>query len=354
MSSVGTLASSLEKFIKDAIDTLSSEVADDTISQQATNDTTSEGDNNKKSIYIDIGWTFSQGSPSGKYVLKLSGNQYTGMFSNGRIEIRKELDSVTGKGELIIKLQDGNGNATGTSYRSEIELDLPPVQTPVGLSRRLTNLGFYAGTEGTFDGRMQWAVRAFKRARMNGFERNRTEPENNDITQAFLSAVHREYGTHSGDSIPANGLSFSEVTGESSYCGMFGSRTYSRNSFERRGALNDQDPGPGQAGIWEGNSAATVENEPIAGNFKIYLRAFDPSQKEGEIRNRINLPQPIHMAQFVLFELGYWLVGGEVNDNNSRMFGATRTRNSFAPDGIFGRYTQWAVREFQCHAKFPN
>ena len=135
---------------------------------------------------------------------------------------------------------------------------------------------------------------------------------------------------------------------------MFGSRTYSRNSFERRGALNDQDPGPGQAGIWEGNSAATVENEPIAGNFKIYLRAFDPSQKEGEIRNRINLPQPIHMAQFVLFELGYWLVGGEVNDNNSRMFGATRTRNNFTPDGIFGRYTQWAVREFQCHAKFPN
>ena len=140
---------------------------------------------------------------------------------------------------------------------------------------------------------------------------------------------------------------------------MFGSRTYSRNSFERRGALDDQDPESDQAGIWEGTplttvtdgaTKATVENEPIAGNFKIYLRAFDPSQKEGEVRNRVNLPQPIHMAQFVLFELGYWLVCGEKDKWGQP--GNIGNRNTFTPDGWFGRYTQWAIKEFQCYAKY--
>ena len=205
--------------------------------------------------------------------MTLNGKQYTGRISNGKIEIEKNLDSVTGSGELVIMLKDRSGNATGPSYRSEVELDLPTVETPTGLARRLTNLGFYAGTEGLFDGRMQWAVRAFKRVHMNGFERNRTEPENNEITQAFLLEIIRVYGGHPEDSIPAAGLSFREVTGGSEYCGMFGSRNYSRNSFERRGALNDQDPGPGQAGIWEGNALvraedgatkATVENERLA------------------------------------------------------------------------------------------
>ncbi|NLW46883.1 MAG: hypothetical protein GXY86_06070 [Firmicutes bacterium] len=281
--------------------------------------------------------------------MTLNGKQYTGRISNGKIEIEKNLDSVTGSGELVIMLKDRSGNATGPSYRSEVELDLPTVETPTGLARRLTNLGFYAGTEGTFDGRMQWAVRAFKRVYMNGFKRNKTEWENNNITQSFLSAVQRVYGAHTGDAIPGDGLSFSEVNRKSGYCGMFGSRTYRRGSFEKQGAPDDNDPQPGQAGVWEGNSAATVKDEPIAGNFKIYLRAFDPSKNEGVIRNRVNLPQPIHMAQFVLFELGYWLVCGEKDNwipNN------TLTQDSFKPDGWFGRYTQWAVREFQCYAKF--
>jgi hypothetical protein len=224
--------------------------------------------------------------------LTLNGKQYTGRISNGKIEIEKNLDSVTGSGELVIMLKDRSGNATGPSYRSEVELDLPPIQTQAGLTRRLTNLGFYAGTDGTFDGRMQWAVRAFKRVHMNGFVRNRTESENNEITQAFLSAIQREYGAHTGDNIPGDGLSFSEVNRKSGYCGMFGSRTYRRGSFEKQDTPDDNDPQPGQAGVWEGNSAATVKDEPIAGNFKIYLRAFDPSKNEGVIRNRVNLPQP--------------------------------------------------------------
>ena len=197
---------------------------------------------------------------------------------------------------------------------------------------------------------MQWAVRAFKRVHMNGFGRNRTEPENNEITQAFLLEILRVYGGHPEDSIPAAGLSFREVTGDSEYCGMFGSRTYYRNSFETCDALDDSDPKSGQPGIWEGNSAAVVEEEPIAGIFKIFLRAFDPSKKESEIRNRINLPQPIHMAQFVLFELGYWLVCGE--KDKWEQPGNNGNRNSFTPDGWFGRYTQWAIREFQCYAKY--
>jgi hypothetical protein len=55
--------------------------------------------------------------------------------------------------------------------------------------------------------------------------------------------------------------------------------------------------------------------EPIAGDFTLYLRAFNPDDKEpkyrGPFSNRVNLPQPIHMAQFVLFELGYWLIAEE-------------------------------------------
>jgi peptidoglycan hydrolase-like protein with peptidoglycan-binding domain len=295
------------------------------------------------SLNIVIGWTFSQGNPSGTYKLEgITCSKPQGNFTNGKIYI-EGLEKTTGSGTLKIILKDG------PSYKADVEFDLPNIQTPAGLVRRLTNLGFYAGTDGTFDGRMQWAVRAFKRVYMNGFKRNRTEMENNDITQTFLSAIQRVYGAHTGDAIPGDGLSFSEVNRKSGYCGMFGSRTYRRGSFEKQGAPDDNDPQPGQAGVWEGNSAATVKDEPIAGNFKIYLRAFDPSKNEGVIRNRVNLPQPIHMAQFVLFELGYWLVCGEKDNwipNN------TLTQDSFKPDGWFGRYTQWAVREFQCYAKF--
>ena len=56
------------------------------------------------------------------------------------------------------------------------------------------------------------------------------------------------------------------------------------------------------------------------------------------------------MAQFVLFELGYWLVSGE--RDNWIQPGYVPVRDSFKPDGWFGRYTQWAVREFQSFAKF--
>jgi hypothetical protein len=46
----------------------------------------------------------------------------------------------------------------------------PHVSTPDGLARRLTNLGFYAGpdTGGKCNARIAWAIRAFKRVKMNG------------------------------------------------------------------------------------------------------------------------------------------------------------------------------------------
>jgi hypothetical protein len=42
---------------------------------------------------------------------------------------------------------------------------------------------------------------------------------------------------------------------------------------------DDLDQGPGQTGIWEGTSAVDqtkVKREPIAGNYTLYLCAYDP------------------------------------------------------------------------------
>jgi hypothetical protein len=329
-------------------------------------------DQGKYSLYLNIGWTFSNSSknkPSGQYVLKLGQQTVKDEFTDGMIKIVNGIKALKDSGELTMMLTEG------PTYKADVKLGgLPNVATPDGLARRLTNLGFYAGpdTNGKCNARMAWAIRAFKRVKMNNYVRNRPEVENNEVTGKFLKAVQDAYGAHSNDSFANKGKKEFPAANEAvPYCGMFGEHLYYRGSFETRGQADDVDPGPGQTGIWEGKSAAPEAGkprpkpEPIAGKYTLYLRAYDPNEKKEDPKtkrkinvqpfwNRINLPQPIHMAQFVLFELGYWLVGGETQDTDWVAVENTRTRNRFTPNGKFERYTQWAVREFQCHAKFPN
>lgn len=294
------------------------------------------------SLMIRVGWTFSGGEPSGEYALKIPNHDNIGeKFSNGVIVIKNRLKVLKGTGELEIT------PTNGPTYRSKVILGpLSNTQTPAGLAQRLTNLGFYAGTDGIFNGRMAWAVRAFKRIKINDYTRNKVEVENNAATKAFLIAVQNAFGVHPGDEVTGD-LSLTFSNAAVPYCGMFGNHVYKRGNFENAKLKNDVDNGPKATGIWGGVSAAEYKNEPIAGEYELHLRAFDP-KTEDAFSNRVNLPQPIHMAQFVLFELGYWLVGG---NGNWVQLDNTWTRNSFKPDGGFGRYTQWAVREFQCHAK---
>lgn len=298
--------------------------------------------NQLKSIYIDIGWTFTAGAPAGEYTLVLAGQTFTGPLNGGQIRIDNRLNSLCGDGSLEIRVTNG------PVFRSDVTLDLPAVHLPAGLHRRLTNLGFYAGTEAVFDQRASWAVRAFKRARINSFSRNATEPETNDITANFLQSVQAAYGVHPQDLIfPVAQV---PVTSVFAPCGQFGSRVYRRSSFNTAGAVNDRDAdGAGDNGVWEGVPANGL-TEPICGTFRLFLRAFDPGLGEPAIPNRVNVPQPIRMAQFVLWELGYWLVGGR----GGWTAAGTQTRVAFTPDGIFGRNGQWATREFQCYAKMDN
>ena len=105
-----------------------------------------------KSIHIDIGWTFSGGAPTGTYNLTLNGQNFTGLLNNGQIRIDRQLNSITGSGTLRIIITDG------PTYRANVELGMSAIQSPAGLVQRLTNLGFYAGTDGIFDGRARWAT----------------------------------------------------------------------------------------------------------------------------------------------------------------------------------------------------
>jgi hypothetical protein len=298
-----------------------------------------------KSIHINLGWAFSAGGVTGaEYKLVLNGQEFRAPLTGSAIQIDQRLSSVAGSGRLSIAFPNG------LIYSADVELGMPPIHTPEGLTQRLTNLGFYAGVRGVRNGRALWAIRAFKRKVMNGFTRNANELETDEVTPTFMEALQQAYGRpHPNDNLNV-AVAFGANTTASPPCGMFGSLTYKRGSFEAAGTPDDVDPREdGTHGVW-GGVAARAE-VPIAGTFPIYLRAFDLTAGDPPIPNRVNLPQPIHMAQFVLFELGYWLLrdtGGwvEVED--------TLTRRTYTPTGSFERLTQWAVREFQCHAKMTH
>ncbi|MBX2808904.1 MAG: hypothetical protein KTR20_09775 [Cellvibrionaceae bacterium] len=299
----------------------------------------------RKSIHLAIGWVFDSGTPEGDYELILNGQTFTGTLSSGTIRIDQQLNSLTGSGTLKISLTDG------PIFTSDIRLGLEPLQTVGGLIQRLTNLGFYAGSS-DYNTRAQWAMRAFKRAKINQFQRNQTVDENNAITTEVITAIQQAYGAHPDDAISIPHLGMTDASNTTSPCAMFGSHTFTRGSFEAQGVQDDRDAsGAGNNGIWLGTSAAGAR-ENIAGNMTLYVRAFDPNAGEAAIPNRINLPQPIRMAQFVLFELGYWVVKG--SGGWVTVGGTTLTRNQFTPDGHFGRHTQWALREFQCYAKLNH
>jgi hypothetical protein len=234
-------------------------------------------------------------------------------------------------------------------FSAPLTLDLPSVQSPAGIARRLTNLGYFAGTDTSFDQRAAWAVRAFKRRVMNGDSRNRTVVETEWFTQAFAEALRNAYGAHPGDD-PSAVVPSALMNGDCAECGMFGSRALTRGGFADAAVTNDRDSeGAGADGIWAGVAAAGAE--PIAGTFRLYLRAFDPHGGDPVIPNKVALPQPVHMLQFVVFELGFWVVGGAYAASGT---GAASTKLGFAADGGFGPNTHWAVREFQCSAKFPQ
>lgn len=298
-----------------------------------------EESDKKKSLYIDIEWMFSGGTPTGTYTLTVAGQTFSGDLSNATIRIDEELDSLCGDGELIVSITNG------PTYRADIHLDLPNVQDVVGMKRRLTNMGYYAGTDDGVDNRFTWALRAFKRKAINGYTRNRTEQEHNEVTDAMLTALMNQYGNgqpHVGDA-PNTSMEFGFINPNNEDTKMFGVGLVQRGSFEDAAVPDDRDPeGAGTNGIWTGQPAAGVIE--ITGIYDLYLRAFDPHAGDPPMHNHVALPQHIHMIQFVLFELGFWLVAGD-NRNGER------TLNEYTPDGGYGRFTQWAVREFQCYAK---
>lgn len=300
--------------------------------------------NQLKSIHIDIGWTFTSGAPVGDYTLVLAGQTFTGALNGGAIREDNVLDSLCGSGSLEIRITNG------PIFRANVTLDLPEIQTPEGLKRRLTNLGYYAGTDSTFDGRALWALRTFKRVNQNGFSRNATVTEDNTAPQAFLTAVQTAYGTHPNDAI-SGALAVTEIGRTHAPCGLAGGRVLRRTNFGPFAAGDDRDAeGAGDNGLWE-NVNPAGQAEPIAGTFDLYLRAFDPAAGDPVIPNRVNLPQHVRMMQFLLFEFGFWVVrgtGGWVTENG------TETRTAYTPDGRFGRDSDWAVREFQSYARLDN
>lgn len=297
-----------------------------------------------KSININVGWTFSGAVTGGEYKLVLNGQEFRGPLNGGAIQVDQRLSSVTGSGRLSIAFPNG------LVYSADVELGMPPIHTPEGLTQRLTNLGFYAGVRGQYNGRAKWAIRAFKRNVMNGFTRNANELETDDVTPTFIQELQHAYGgPHPSDNLTV-AVAFGSDTTAAPPCGMFGTLAYKRGSFEAAGTPDDADPrADGTHGVWAGAAART--EVPIAGTFPIYLRAFDLAAGDPPIPNRVNLPEPIHMAQFVLFELGYWLV---CDTGVWESVSGTLTRRTYNPTGRFDRLTQWAVREFQCHAKMTN
>ena len=326
----------------------------------------------ERSLRVKLGWTFAPDQvPKGEYQLIPGMTAPAPIPGDGRILLDRasgvQVPATVKKARLEVKITNGPG------YRFDVFFDLPAIQEPTGLKRRLTNLGLYAGTDEFFGGRALWAIRAFKRIYMNGFVRNANAAENDmfnggdayTIPATIMAAVQTAHGAHPADSTaaltPDEALLLRRPT-QIADAGMFGSAVLARGSYESAGAADDSDPRPDRPrAVWGGqvNPEMTVSKP----GYELCLGAYDEALGEAPIENCVNLPQPIHMLQFALFETGYWLVAGA--RQNSRTIGSYGTpaklgrsdiaNGRFATlDGAYGRSTHWAMREFQCHAKMPR
>ena len=324
------------------------------------------------SVKFKLGWTFyPTGVPQGTYHMIPGMPAPQAIPADGNIALDQasghSIPAGTSRARLVIAL------TSGPTYNFDVTFDLPAIHEPTGLKRRLTNLGLYAGIDEYFGGRALWAVRAFKRIHMNGYQRNQTVPEDDrvdgtnplSIAANVMAEVQTAYGVHPDDNVAALTIPDAMVHRQATTipnAGMFGGQVLARSSYETAGASDDQDPRPGsQAAVWAGTANPSM-NATRAG-YEICLAVYDETKNEPPLPNHLNLPQPVHMLQFALFETGYWVVAGaRANARTISRFGpgavvgTTNTANGvFASlDGGYGRNTHWAVREFQCHAKMER
>ena len=326
----------------------------------------------ERSLRLKLGWTFYPDQvPKGSYQLVPGMTAPQPIPADGQIVLdrasNRQVPAQVMQAELVITLE------SGPTYSFDVSFELPAIHQPTGLQRRLTNLGLYAGITEFFDGRALWAMRAFKRIHMNRFTRNASARENDQLLdgQAYripaevMEAVRKAHGAH-----PADRVSELEVPeallrrGASSApdAGMFGAAVLQRGSYDISGGTDDSDPRPDRPeAIWAGRKNPGIKvTRP---GYQLCLGAYNEGSGEAPIENRVNLPQPVHMLQFALFETGFWLIAGKRARGRtitafgpSAAVGATNAAGGrFGTlDGAFGRSTQWALREFQCHAKLPQ
>lgn len=326
----------------------------------------------ERSLRVQLGWTFYPNEvPAGSYQLSPGMAAPARIPANGRIILDQsrgvQVPAQVMRARLTVNLDNG------PSYQFDVSFDLPAIQEPAGLQRRLTNLGLYAGNDAQFGGRMLWALRAFKRIHLNGFARNSRVPEDDmtvagrdfTVSAAVMAAVQTAHGAHPGDrtaALTTASAALSTAPNNAPDAGMFGPLVLQRGSYEVAGGTDDSDPRPGHPGaVWNGQVNPTIlATRP---DYLLCLGAYNEKIGEAPVENRVNLPQPIHMLQLALFETGFWLVAGPRNRGRTiSAFGPTAAVGTtdaaagrFATmDGGFGRGTQWALREFQGHAKMPQ
>lgn len=326
----------------------------------------------ERSLRVKLGWAFYPDQvPKGTYQLLPGMTAPLPIPADGRIVLdrasTRQIPAQVMRAELVIALD------AGPSYSFDVHFELPAIHQPTGLQRRLTNLGLYAGITEFFDGRALWAMRAFKRIHMNGFARNAKAAENDQLVAgqaysvpaAVMAAIQSAHGAHPADrtadlAVPEGLLRRNPANAPDA--AMFGTAVLQRGSFDRAGGEDDADPKPGrQAAVWAGQKNPRMK--ATRPGYELCLGAYNEAAGEAPIENRVNLPQPIHMLQFALFETGYWLIAGERRRGRTitaygpaAAVGATDAANGRfgSLDGDFGRSTQWALREFQCHAKLPK
>ena len=326
----------------------------------------------ERSLRFRLGWTFAPNQvPAGTYQLIPGMAAAAPIPANGRIVLDrasgKQVPATIMRGQLVVQITNG------PSYRFDVCFDLPAIHEPTGLKRRLTNLGLYAGIDEFFDGRALWAIRAFKRIYMNAYTRNASQPEDDhlaasnaySVSAAAMAAVQTAHGAHPGDNTAA--LTPPEALLQRNRvrtpdAGMFGGLVLKRGSHEVANAADDIDPRPGRPGaVWGGQ--VNPEMRASRPGYELCLGPYNEAAGEAPVENCVNLPQPIHMLQFALFEAGFWMVAGARRNSRTitrfgttAVVGATAAANGvFASlDGGYGRGTHWAVREFQCASKMPK